>query len=85
MNSPHPSPFTSQHPADLAPLSVGPGLALGLMLILGLPGQTKPEQHTQPPAEPPSTAPHGFIRRAMEGKMAIRDRHAGTSNVTTRG
>ena len=81
MNSPHPSPLTSSHPADLAPLSVGPGLALGLMLILGLPGQTKPEQH----AQPPSAAPHGFIRRAMEGKMAIRDRHAGTSNVTTRG
>lgn len=29
--------MNTDHPADIAPLSFGPGLALGLLLILGLP------------------------------------------------
>lgn len=31
--------MNTDHPADIAPLSFGPGLALGLLLILGLPSE----------------------------------------------
>ncbi|ACB73851.1 hypothetical protein [Opitutus terrae] len=34
----------STEPADLSPLSFGAGLALGLMLILGLPRAAAPDQ-----------------------------------------
>lgn len=33
--------MNTDHPADLAPLSYGSGLALGLMLILGLPSEPR--------------------------------------------
>lgn len=70
MNSPHSS---SLHPADLAPLSYGTGLALGLMLILGLPGETK-----RPASGLRTGNPHGFVRRAMDG-AAARERHIGVA------
>ncbi len=33
--------MNTDHPADIAPLSFGPGLAIGLLLILGLPSEPR--------------------------------------------
>ena len=68
MNSPH-----TPHPADLAPLSYGPGLALGLLLILGLPGEKK--------NEPPASAPGrpDFVRQSVNGAKPGRERHVGVA------
>ena len=40
----NPTHKNETNPADLAPLSYGPGLAIGLWLILGLPGESRPRQ-----------------------------------------
>jgi hypothetical protein len=43
--------MNTHDPSDIAPLSYGAGLALGLMLILGLPAEEKQSQPSTAPAK----------------------------------
>jgi hypothetical protein len=40
--------MNSHDPTEIAPLSFGPGLALGLMLIIGLPAEPKAPRPNEP-------------------------------------
>lgn len=47
--------MNTHDPSDIAPLSYGAGLALGLMLILGLPAEKKTSQPSAAPVRKGST------------------------------
>lgn len=59
-------------PSDYAPLHYGPGLALGLMLLLGLPGEPhkprpkQPHYGCDPAAAPAPTRVVAFSRTGWE-------------------
>ncbi|HVU22845.1 MAG TPA: hypothetical protein VHE13_01895 [Opitutus sp.] len=59
-------------PSDYAPLHYGPGLVLGLMLILGLPGAPhtprpkQPRYGCDPAGRPPPTHLTAFARSGWE-------------------
>jgi hypothetical protein len=55
------------HPADFCPLAYGAGLALGLMLIIGLPTAVeKPVRETRETLEVPAAADRPGEKRPRE-------------------
>ena len=70
-------------PSDITPLSYGPGLVLGLLLILGLPTERRaPRPVAPPPAQvnsPPERTAPGSDRLRWE-QQAVRERRVPTAS-----